>query len=357
MPRAVVGRTGELRLIERFLEALSAGPQVLVLRGEAGIGKTTLLRAAIDQARERGVRVLACTAVAAEARLSYMGLGDLFADVRVDERPRLPAPQRGALDAALLRSGRTAADADPRAVATATLSVLESLADERPVLVAIDDAQWLDSPTAAVAEFCARRHSGRVGLLATQRVGEGTDWPARLARRLAPERIELHRLGPLHPDEVALMLRDRAGDSLDRRTLLRIQEAAGGNPFYAVELARAVPREGSAGLSLPDSLDEILAARLGGLAPGTDEALLAVACLAQPTVDVLERALGRLVVSVLDEAEEREIVQRDGRTLRFAHPLLAAGVYARAPAPGRRAMHARLSGAVDDVEQRARHLA
>ena len=120
------GVPGKLEAIERFLDALAGGSAVLLLEGEPGIGKTTLLRAGVDGARRRGVRVLWCAASPSEARLSYAALADLLGGVEAEVLERLPGPQREALDAALLRSAPGAGGVDRRAVASAVLSVLEA---------------------------------------------------------------------------------------------------------------------------------------------------------------------------------------------------------------------------------------
>lgn len=347
----MIGRAEELEAIQRFLDALTAGPAVLVFEGEPGIGKTTLLRAGADAARRRGAAVLACGGSGAETRLAYAALVDLLRDVDDELLERLPAPQREALDVALLRAGRGDNDVDRRAVATATLSVLEALARRGPVVVAIDDLQWLDRPSARVVEFCARRLAGNMGLIASRRLDEEGAWGAGLVG------AEVRRLAPFAALELQRLLRERA--HAPRRSLVRIAAASGGNPFYALALARAVPagRLWSPELRLPASLDEIVATRMAGLGEHVEEALLAVAALADPTLALLERVLGPEAARSLDVAEARGLLERHGRRLRFTHPILASGVYARAQPSRRRAMHRRLGHAVEDLEERARHLA
>jgi DNA-binding CsgD family transcriptional regulator len=244
-------------------------------------------------------------------------------------------------------------------VATAVLSVLEMLAGQGAVVVAVDDLQWVDRPSARVLEFCARRLRGGVGLLASQRVGLERAWSAGLLRPPEPGRIDVCVIPPLAPAAVARLLRERADGPLGRRALARVQAAAGGNPFYAVELARALPPGAppSPALPLPASLDAVVAARLVGLGREVEEGLLAIAALSEPTLELLERALGPHVARLLEAAEERGVVALEGGRMRFTHPLLADGVYARASSGRRRAMHRCLSGAVTDLEERARHLA
>src|SRR4051794_25746323 len=357
MSAEVIGRTGERESLDRFLEALADGPAVLVLEGPPGIGKTALLRATVEAAQGGGAEVLSCAAGVSETRLAYAGLADLLRRVDPDLLDRLPDPQRDALDAALLRSG-TVAQVDRRAVATAVLSVIEALAEDGVVVIAIDDAHWLDGSTAHVIDFCARRFPGSVGLLLSQRVGE-TSWVSGLARFRPTEVFEILPVGPLAAGDLQRVLRARLPKALDRNTVARVNKASGGNPFYALELARGLPAGAppSPTLPLPATLDEVVSSHIARLEPGVEEVLLAIASLADPTVESLERALGAEAVDRLDAAEEIGVVELRGSKVRFTHPLLAGGVYARATTSRRRDMHRRLSEAVPDVEERARHLA
>ena len=197
MPAGVIGRPGEVEAIERFLDALAGGWAVLLLEGEPGIGKTTLLRAGVNEARRRDVRVLWCAASASEARLSYAALADLVGAVEAEVLEQLPGPQREALDAALLRSVPGGGGVDRRAVASAVLSVLDVLAGRGAVVVAVDDLQWVDRPSARALAFCARRLRGGVGLLASQRAGAERAWSAGLLRPREPGRIEARVIPPL----------------------------------------------------------------------------------------------------------------------------------------------------------------
>src|SRR4051812_12066989 len=136
MSAGVIGRPRQLQAIERFLDALSCGSAVLLLEGEAGVGKKALLRGGGGAARRRGARVLWCAPSPSESRLSYAALADLLGGVEEEILERLPGPQREALDAALLRSVPGAGGVDRRAVASAALSVLEALAGQGAVVVA-----------------------------------------------------------------------------------------------------------------------------------------------------------------------------------------------------------------------------
>ena len=160
----VVGRDAELHAITRFLDSLTARRQVLVVEGEAGIGKTTLWLAALDHARQCRFRVLSCRPSAAEARLSYASVADLLeADVDDEVLDALPDPQRRAIDFVLLRAPVGAAVTDHRAVGAAVLSILGQLAEDAPVLLAIDDLQWTDGSSIRAVEFALRRLSTRPG--------------------------------------------------------------------------------------------------------------------------------------------------------------------------------------------------
>lgn len=359
MLAVVIGRAAELETIEHFLAALASGPAALVFEGEPGIGKTTLVKAGVEAANRQGARVLSCAPSSPETRLSYAALADLFRELDEAALGGLPPPQRDALDAALLRSAPGTTDVDGRAVATAVLSVVEGLAQERAVVVAIDDVQWLDPPSARVVEFCARRLAGRVGLIASRRAGAEGAWVKALTRLRERDRERVHAVAGFDIGDLARVLDERAERRLERRVLARVHEVSGGNPFYALELARAAPADGPLppALPLPASLEEIVATRMAGLGEEVEGVLLAVAALADPSVELLERALGPAVAEMLDEAEARGMIELDGQRVRFTHPLLSNGVYARAPSGRRRAMHRRLSAAVADHEERARHLA
>src|SRR5215216_3110979 len=153
----VIGREREQAALGAFVEELGDGPTGVMLTGDAGVGKTTLWQIAAEKARARGYSVLVTRPSAADARLPFAGLGDLLADVLGEVLDAVPAPQADTLRVALLleRPGRT--PIDQRVVAVSVLSALRALSATAPVLVAVDDVQWLDAPTAAVVAFSWRR--------------------------------------------------------------------------------------------------------------------------------------------------------------------------------------------------------
>ena len=193
-------------------------------------------RDALHHAAERGFRVLSARGVAAESVLAYNALGDLLGTVDESVWADLPEPQRQGLDAALLRHRDLGGDTDARAVAAAFLAVITKLATLGPVVVAIDDFQWLDISSANTVLFVARRLPAGVALLCTTR-SEDAATQLRLASSGAVRRVQLQ---PLTVGELHQVLASRLGGSFARPTLLRIHEIAGGNPFYAVELAREI---------------------------------------------------------------------------------------------------------------------
>jgi DNA-binding CsgD family transcriptional regulator len=357
MSERMVSRRAEEQVLADFLDSAPNDPSALVIAGDAGIGKTTLWLDALRRAGERGFRVLAARAAAAESVLAYTTLGDLLAGVDDSMWADLPAPQRQALDAALLRHRDNARDTDARAVAAAFLAVINGLAAQGPVVVAIDDLQWLDTSTANVVSFAARRLPSGVALLCTTRAEDA-------ASRLqlpGPDAVRRIQLQPMTLGELHQVLASRLGGSVTRPTLLRIHEIAGGNPFYALELAREIStRTADTRAGLPGSLADLVRTRIGRVSAGAEDALLAMASLADPTVQLVAQATDTApdrLAELLEEAEAHAVVAIDGNRVRFTHPVLAHGVYSGAAPRRRRAMHRRLAELVTEPELRARHLA
>jgi DNA-binding CsgD family transcriptional regulator len=356
-----VSRATEADAVSHFLKVCRKEPASLLFEGEAGIGKTTLWHAAVRQARTRGMHVLTARAAATESVTAYISLADLFSAVEHEILSALPEPQRLAAERVLLQVSDDGLATDQRAVAAAFLSAIKILSDSAPVLVAIDDLQWLDASSARVVSFAVRRFAGPVGLLATVRTGDGDDGVSWLPLEHL-DAVTRIRLGPMTIGGLHEVVSARLGRSISRQAMLRIHEASGGNPFYAIELARTMTdREFGIEMTLPTTLAGLVASRIGVLDANIREALLAAACLAAPTVELVSRAIGgdgvEDCVQRLLAAESQGIVTIDRNRLRFTHPLLAAGVYTDATSTQRRAMHNRLASLVDHPELRARHLA
>ena len=164
----VVGRDRELATVTSFLDALPSGTSGLLLEGAAGIGKTTVWEAGVAGAAARSYIILSSRPAESEATLSFAALGDLMDGLLGQVLPQLPAPQRRALEVALLMEDPVGSPPEQRAVCLAFLAVIRHLSASGPVVIAIDDLQWLDLPSAAVLEFALRRlGSEPVGLLAS----------------------------------------------------------------------------------------------------------------------------------------------------------------------------------------------
>ena len=349
----LVGRDEELTAIAEFLEA-GAPACAVVIEGEAGIGKTTVWHAAVEAAAAGGRRALRARPAESEAKLAFSSLADLLGDAIDDALGHLPPPQRRALEVALLIEDAGGARADRRAVAAGLLSSLRALASETPLLLAIDDVQWVDRSSAAALEFALRRlRDEPVALLVTRRLND-LDGDQRLERTLPSERLLLVPIGPFEFVALNTLLHERLATVLSRPLLHRIHELSGGNPFFALELARA-PERIEPGRALPPTLDVLVRGRVSALPGDARRALLAAAAASQPTVELVEAAVG--VPDALAAAEAARIVELEHGTVCFEHPLLASAAYAAADPAERREMHRSLGGLVRDPEERARHLA
>jgi predicted ATPase len=359
----LVGRDEELGAIEAFVAGVELGPQALVVAGEAGIGKTVLWREGVEAARLRYGCVLTCRGVEAEASLSFAGLSELLAPVLDEVTPSLAPPRRRALEVALLLVEPGEAAPDAHAIGLAVLDVLRVLAARAPLVVAVDDAQWLDPASAAVLQIALRRLRGEpVGVLITAREAPGLSVAIELDHCFDSERLRRLALGPLSVGALHHLLRDRVGLDLSRPELVRLNEVTGGNPFFVVELGRELVRTNTrptAVVRVPASLRMLLGDRLARLPTDTGDVLLVVAASARPTVEVIAVAHGdeRRVLEALDAAVTEGVIDVEDGRVRFSHPLHASICYQQAPLWKRRAVHRALAAAVIDVEERARHLA
>lgn len=320
----MIGRDAELAAVDAFLDGSGRGLRVLAIEGEPGIGKTTIWQEGVRRARDRGVLVLVARPAEAEAGLSFAGLADLFGAVPAETSGRLPVPQREALGAALLQVPAPAGGIEDRAVCASVLSLLRLLAAERSVLVAVDDAHWLDPPTARALGFAVRRLEGeQIGFLVAVRVA-GAPVPS-FDRAVGPERRQVVPVGPLTVAALHQAVKQHAGWSLPRPTVAQVARVCSGNPFYAIEMAAETKRRpaGEGRLPVPARVTGLVEARLARLPTATQRALLTAAALSQPTVALLGRA-------ALAPAEVEGLIVVEQDRIRFAHPLFASAVYGRA---------------------------
>jgi len=364
LPALVVGRESEIDSVHDFLEAVPGGPIALLIEGEIGIGKTTLWREGTAEAGERGLQVLTSRPVEAEIALPFAVLGDLLGDVPDSALERLPDPQREALEVALLRAGTKPGGLQRRAVALGVLGAIRVLAEDTPLVLAIDDAQWLDPPSADALAFAARRlRDEPIGFLLARRAEASEKSRLELETALDSDRLTRLAIGPLDIRSLDRLLRAQRGMQFLRPALVELQRVSGGNPFFALELGRALltrdvsPAPGEP-LPVPATLNELVRERLAGIPTAAREAALVVSALSRPTVELVAAAAGGGGgAAALEKAAAAGVLEvADGR-VRFSHPLLASVVYAQTPPARRRELHARLAEIVDDPDEQALHLA
>jgi DNA-binding CsgD family transcriptional regulator len=357
MAPEVVGREQELAVLRACIAGLRGGdgPAAVVVEGEAGIGKSTLWLAAVEHAREQGVRTLVSRPAEAEQHLAHVGLADLLEDSLDDVLRTLPAPRRRSLEVALLRREAGDDGLDPRALAVATRSALQLLARDQPLVLAVDDVQWLDDASARALAFALRRLGDeQVLVLLARRVGGGPR-ASGLEQALDGRRLERVSVAPLTLGAVQRLLHGRLRRTLPRPALIRLHETSGGNPLYALELARAVGGDARGPVAVPASLERLVGSRLAGLTPETREALSILAAAGR----LLAGLVGAAGVSdaALTPAFEAGVVEEVGSVIRFTHPLLASALYGELSPAARRRVHRLAASVVDEPLSRARHLA
>jgi DNA-binding CsgD family transcriptional regulator len=337
MAGEIYGREEELSRVEAFIGRAGRPAAAMVLEGDAGIGKSTLWLAGLDLARKRGFRLLLSRPAEAERDLAYLGLGDLFDDALDLVLPALSAPRRAALEVATLRDHSGPGAVDARALGVALRDALRLLSADQTVLIAIDDVQWFDDPSARALAFALRRlPKVNVAVLLARRGAVTT---------LIEEAVDAEHItiGPLSVGAAHKLIQTRLQLTLSRPALLSLHERSGGNPFYILELARLA--DGGAA-----TLDRLVGGRLKDLPPATRRALLLVAAHGRPPRRLIDN---RELAPALDA----NVLEVDAETVRFTHPLLAAAVYEGATQEDRRRVHRLLASTADDDISRARHLA
>ena len=339
-----------------MLEALLASdgtPRALVLTGGPGVGKTSLWEAGVEAARDRGLCVLRASGSGAETQLSFAALIDLLDGIDLDAIDGLPPPQRQALEVALYRAEATSPP-DASALALALLSTLRSLAADRPVLVAIDDLQWLDETSADALAFAARRLDAEpVAFLLARRPG-----PSSTLERALGTHLSSTEVGTLSIGAMRRMLSERLGLSLPRHVLRRVYETTLGNPLFSLEVGRTIADSGAPALTedvpLPDAVEDLLGTRVAQLDDPVRRLVLALALDPDLRVSRIDAIADQ---AVLEDALDAGVVALDGDRLRPAHPLLAAAAKSGSRPRERRALHLKLADVSSDDELRALHLA
>jgi DNA-binding CsgD family transcriptional regulator len=371
----VLGRGAELAQIDGWLRAgtgqaaaFATPGSVLVIEGEPGIGKTTLWGEAVRRARQAGWQVLSCRPVPSDAGLPHVGLTDLLRPVPAGAFGRLPGPQRRPLEVALLLHEAGEGDLDPRAVGTGLTALLAAVAQGGPLLLAVDDAQWLDPASARSLAFALRRlEQHPVRLAAAVRIEAAAEQRAGVAHgqragafagieaAMGAQALSRLPVGPLSLASIYQILRHTLDLSFPRPVLVRIHQAAGGNPFYALEIAQEIRRVGvpPAGrpLPVPANHRDLALLRLRRLPRVTRDALADIS--AMPSASASDVNLAALA-----PAERAGIVtvHPEGR-VEFGHPLFGSALYSSLPEADRRSLHRRLAQRAGSPEERARHLA
>ena len=290
----IVGRDSELEAVERFAFAIADGPASLVLEGRRESGRRLSGPLLLPPRGLTGLDVRTCRCTEADAGWAFAGLGDLLDGLSSDFTKDLPEIQRQALAGALLMSDVPAGQSGDRVVAVAVLGVLRAMAKPGPLLLAIDDIQWLDSSSGKVLSFALRRLLDEpVRLLASCRTGALPD-VAEADLGLPGERL---LVGAASVGTLQRIVQTRLGQYLSRPTLTRLHRATGGNPMMFLEMARAMQRRGcepnaDEPLPVPADLRSLVTERLQGLSPQTRQLLLVTAALAQSTVSGVASAIG-----------------------------------------------------------------
>src|SRR5579863_940921 len=336
----IIGRDAGLARLRGLVDPVPQASQVLVVTGEAGIGKTVLLTDASDRARSAGVRVLSVTGRESESRLAFAGLHQLLRPV-LSRTAALPGRQAQALQGALGLAADPVA-ADPLLTGVAVLTLLSDLSERSPVLVVADDAHWLDRSSLDALAFAASRlDAERVVVLVGVR---GQAPPPGFDRGFA----ELP-LGPLSAADARRLL-DAQPVPPRGRARAQVLAQAEGNPMALIELAKVIAEDPAASrrwaaepLPLTDRLSAVLRSRFAALPEQAQAALLLAAVADGPDLSAVASHGGGPDALTLAPAERLGLVTVDGASVQFSHPLVRSAIYHSAPFAQRAAAHHRLA--------------
>ncbi len=359
---SIVGRERELAAARQFGADIGLGPAALIFEGVAGIGKTAIWAEAVREARADGIAVRTCRCSESDAAWAFAGLGDILEGLDTAILSALPDVQHRALSAALLLSDDAESIPGHRVVGVAVLAVLRLLARSGPVLLAVDDVQWLDTSSRNVLSFALRRLVDEpVRLIASCRTGVLADAVAAADLGLPGQRITV---GPVSMGVLQRIVATQIGRSFSRPTLTRLHQATGGNPMVCLEMARALQRRGrepavDEPLPVPADLGVLVTERLHGLTEQARELLLIAGALARPTIAAVTAAAHdpATTASALTAVTRAGLLEFDGERIHFTHPLIASIPYAGLHPVDRRRLHERLAASVTDPEEHARHAA
>lgn len=359
----IVGRDAELAQIRQFVADAREGPLALSIHGPAGIGKSTIWQAAVDTGRQAGFHIVSARPSEAEGQLPFASLNDLLGGLLDEIEPNLPPPQRSALDVAMLRAPNPSPGSlEPLAISLGALGLIREAAAAGPLLLAVDDVQWVDSSSASVLDFLVRRlETESIGFVFARRATGLAFEEASILAGMPLERRRDIEVAPLPPREIARLLASAIGLEVPPSTVARIHRLAGGNVLHAIEIGRAMQRRGlselEGGHGVPLSLTGLLRDRLAVLSPAGSKVVEYASALSDARSSTLEAVVGReATVRGVADARSAHLIETGGDALRFTHPLLAAEAYVGMSDEVRREVHGRLAEIVTEVEQRATHL-
>jgi DNA-binding CsgD family transcriptional regulator len=347
----ILGRDRELGIIGDLLASANERGGALLIHGDAGIGKSALLEQTIQQARAAGLRILRTTGVRTETNLPFAGLHQLLQPIltRLDT---LPKPQYAAIAGAFgLVEG---APEDPFLIALATLTLLADAATRGPILVVVDDAQWLDRPSADALAFVARR-LGEDPLVMVVGLRDGESSPIEAAG------IAELALGPLSDRDAHAMVTNLA-PGLRAPVHDRIVREAAGNPLALAELAATVREDPLSGDVFPDvlplsaRLERAFAVQADDL-PEATQWLVLIAALDDRDVLAEIVAAAGVPESAIVSAVDARLLEVEASSVRFRHPLIRSAIQQRATAADRCRAHAAIAEVVGDVDRAAWHRA
>ena len=358
----LVGREAELGEAREAIADAKAGTLSMCLFvGPAGAGKTTLLRSAVELARVAGFRVLSCVPVAHEASLGYASLADLLIDVDRARVDRLPAPQRRALYAAIQEEDSPGPIPD-HAAAAGLRSILDGLARDGPVCLAMDDLQWMDRSSLRALGFALRRlDKARVLVLGTRRQQATSGHLERDAP--AGAHVRVIRPSPLTVAAMHHVLVPALGATFPRPTLVRITTLSNGNPLLAIELARSVLAAGGtfqtgqrAPLAGPN-VRRLLGRRVADLSIDQRRTLLVAALVEGGSLQQARDVLDDLGWPFDPPDADTGLITIENAGITFGHPLYAEAILNTASPDDSAAVHRTIAARTKRVDARARHLA
>ncbi len=354
-PARIIGREAGLARLRALVDPVPRASQVLLITGEAGMGKTVLLADAADRARPAGMRVLSVTGRESESKLAFAGLHQLLRPA-LSSAAGLPGRQAQALLSALGLAADPVSP-DPLLTGVAVLTLLSDLSERSPVLVVADDAQWLDRSSLDALAFAGSRLDAEPVVLLVGARGQAP--PAGFDRGFP----ELH-LEPLSAADAGRLL-DMQPRPPRGRARGQVLAQAAGNPMALIELAKVIAEDPAASrrwaaepLPLTDRLMAVLTSRFAALPERAQAALLLAAVADGPDLSAAASHGAGPDARALAPAEQLGLVKVDRTGLQFSHPLVRSAIYHSAPFARRAAAHRQLAGALhDQPDRRAWHLA